>query len=289
MTRLVPICLVILMACVCSESYGQQQGSGDPQDTEAPAQTGKTTPSKLPPVPPNVLFSLTPTQAQVNESQGPALSAAPEVSLPPEKGFAGLPPASGSFSISDHDLDKGKDILGDLIERGLKDQGFDVPLSADSAFTDALESVAKKMGASGVSGLASDFLEGGGILMDSEPIATNALVYPDTVRYGQSVLSNLGSVAGGNPSPFNDQDLIQACNRLRSYFTLNQFNLDAVAQSQLQQVLAANCSQQVGGIGAPVVSPNGSVSPRVAPTPPQTPSTKAKPGSCGAPGAKICH
>ena len=114
MTRQLSFCVALLMACVCAESYGQQQGSGDSQNASATAQSGKAAPSTLPPPPPNLALQ-TPTQAQVSNSQGPVLSAAPNttVTLPSKQGFPGLPQATGSVSISDHDADKGQDILGD--------------------------------------------------------------------------------------------------------------------------------------------------------------------------------
>jgi hypothetical protein len=290
LTGYLPGFLMMLLPCVCVGAYGQQQSTGDLQNPSPPPQNGNTAPStphvplKLPPI-------KSPDPKEVNNPQDPdpfhpALSAAPDVKLSPEKGFPGLPLASGSFSISDHDADQGRDIMKDLIEQGAKDQGLTVPLSPESAFMDALQPVLKKIG---VPALAGDVLNGGALVMDSEPTAGKNLDYPDLVRYGQSVLSNLGSVAGGNASPFNDQDLIQACNRLRSYFTQNQFWLNATQQAQVQNVIATNCSQLVGTGGTQVARPSGNTNVRGTPpnSTPKTPPVKANPSSCP-PGAKVC-
>jgi hypothetical protein len=296
MTRLLSFCFFLSMVLSCTVTIGQLPGTQD-----VSVQNNKLSPSGLPPITTNVPVISSPTQAQVKDSQGPTLTAAPNttVNLTPEQGFAGLPPAAGS--VSDHDIEKGQDILEELVGTST-DQVFsqDSRASFDSAFTDALSAMSERIGSTtsstylqrtlpGIIGsqAVADVLGGGAQLLDSEPVDGPALDSPEPVRWGQSLLSNLGSVAGGNPSPFADPNLIQACNRLRAYFTQTQFLLNATQQNQVQYVLSTDCSQQTGTGGVQTPYSNVGTSTRIAPAPP-APSAQANPSSC-APPAKVCR
>jgi hypothetical protein len=257
--------------------------------------------SPVPSSPPNLALPRIPTPEEVQASQGPQLIAAPLAPAPnsTEKGFPNLPATAGTFAVSEHDSDEGQDIVKDLIGDAVrKQQGLDDPSSFQSAVTDALAAGSEKLGnvtsneflqktfpSIMKSELFSSALSGAGVLLDSEPIDSNH-DSPDPVSSTQSAILNLGRVATGEASPFNDANLMAACNRLRSTYDQNRFGLNGTEQSQVTTVLGW-CQQAINSSNQ--VQPTTSVTPArtLPPVPPQQ-SSPPKNNDCP-PHAKACR
>jgi hypothetical protein len=136
------------------------------------------------------------------------------------------------------------------------------------------------------SSLVSDALNGGLLLVDSEPTGGPDIDQPSPVRTMFYGLQNLARVGVGQPSPLGDPNIAQACARLRSLYTQNQFNLNAPEQEQVQQALNY-CQQQSGGppfVAAPTINFASGVSQRTAPKPQAVPHSSDCP-----PGSKMCR